>query len=290
MSHRNHEVAVHTASFSTWLHLHRGTTDNWNVFVRSEQYWEVLYLQLSSMWPWTCWLLGCSSWCKPSWERKEEVGARFLSHLVWEVIRPGMLSLQYFPISPPLASDPSYISSLLLQSTWRLYKKYSRYQTHVKGDDADLDGKSIVHPDHPLALVVVKGIKSPRIPEHMPPTTVVCCSVAVVPGWQLWMNYQLKNSINFFTMLRKQYPHQKLPNVSNIENLHSLVSLTCTGAFLCPLQKVECFLPPLCLNPSVSLCSGQRRWQTTWGCSASRSWSRIPLRRRLPDFKRSNPS
>ena len=91
-------------------------------------------------------------------------------------------------------------------------------------------------------------------------------------------------------MLRKQYPHQKLPNVSNIENLHSLVSLTCTGAFLCPLQKVECFLPPLCLNPSVSLCSGQRRWQTTWGCSASRSWSRIPLRRRLPEFKRSNPS
>ena len=54
--------------------------------------------------------------------------------------------------------------------------------THIKGDDADLDGKSIVHPDHPLALVVVKGIKSPRIPEHMPPTTVVCCSVAVVPG------------------------------------------------------------------------------------------------------------
>ena len=54
--------------------------------------------------------------------------------------------------------------------------------THVKGDDADLDGKSIVHPDHPLALVVVKGIKSPRIPEHMPATAVVCCSVAVVPG------------------------------------------------------------------------------------------------------------
>ena len=84
--------------------------------------------------------------------------------------------------------------------------------THVKGDDADLDSVSIVHPDHPLTLVVVEGIKSSGVSVHVPTATVVCRSVAVVPGQMLWMihiKYQILD-IKF-----------KIPN--NIQ-------LTCTAA------------------------------------------------------------
>ena len=59
--------------------------------------------------------------------------------------------------------------------------------THVKGDDADLYSVSIVHPDHPLTLVVVEGIKSSGVSVHVPSATVVCRSVTVVPGQMLWM-------------------------------------------------------------------------------------------------------
>ena len=54
-------------------------------------------------------------------------------------------------------------------------------KTHIKGGDADLDGISIIDPDHPLTLVVVKGIKGSRISEDMPTTPVVSRSIAVVP-------------------------------------------------------------------------------------------------------------
>merc|ERR1719234_2068903 len=56
---------------------------------------------------------------------------------------------------------------------------------HVKGDDADLDSISIVHPNHPLTLVIVEGIKSSRVSVHMTAATVVCCSVTVVHALQL---------------------------------------------------------------------------------------------------------
>ena len=80
--------------------------------------------------------------------------------------------------------------------------------THIKDDDADLDSVAILHPDHqveikatlcnsyvlktwgnkllllpdhPLALVIVEGVKSSGVSVHMPAATVVGCSVTVVP-------------------------------------------------------------------------------------------------------------
>ena len=69
--------------------------------------------------------------------------------------------------------------------------KETAHLTHVKGDDTDLYSVSIVHSYHPLTLVVVEGIKSSGVSVHMPSATVVCRSIAVVPGQQLWVNYQI---------------------------------------------------------------------------------------------------
>ena len=73
---------------------------------------------------------------------------------------------------------------------------------HVKGDDADLDSVSIVHPDHPLTLVVVEGIKSSGVSVHVAPATVVCRSIAVVPGQILWMIDWIPNT----QILNTHYP------------------------------------------------------------------------------------
>ena len=60
-------------------------------------------------------------------------------------------------------------------------------RTHIEGDDADLDGVAILHPDHPLALVVVKGVQSSLISVDVPSAPVVGCSVTVVPGEEFFV-------------------------------------------------------------------------------------------------------
>ena len=67
--------------------------------------------------------------------------------------------------------------------------------THVKGDDADLDGISVFHPDHPLALVIVESIESTRVSVDVASATVVRRSVAVVPVQQFCSNYKYPKNI-----------------------------------------------------------------------------------------------
>ena len=87
-------------------------------------------------------------------------------------------------------------------------------RTHIEGDDADLDGVAILHPDHPLALVVVKGVQSSLISVDVPSAPVVRCSVTVVPGEE------------FFVKL-----HFSIPLCNN--NLHALQFLDIPCRELC---------------------------------------------------------
>ena len=56
-------------------------------------------------------------------------------------------------------------------------------RTHIEGDDADLDSEPIVHPDHPLTLVVIEGVQGSRVSVNMSTAPVVGRAIAVVPGY-----------------------------------------------------------------------------------------------------------
>ena len=56
-------------------------------------------------------------------------------------------------------------------------------RTHIEGDDADLDSEPIVHPDHPLTLVVIEGVQGSRVSVNVATAPVVSRAIAVVPGY-----------------------------------------------------------------------------------------------------------